>query len=327
MKPKVFITRKISSDVLLELRAHCDVEMWQSEDTPVPKKILEEKMSYVDGVLTLLTEEIDRGLLQGAKNLKVISNMAVGYNNIDIKSATEKGIIVTNTPGVLVETTADLTFGLLMAASRRLIESNRYVMEGRWETWSPQLLTGQDIHGATLGIIGLGDIGQAVACRAKGFNMKILYHNRSRKLEAEEHLDAEYVPLRELLEESDFVCVLAPYTDETKNLIGEEQLKWMKPSSVLINTARGGIVDEEALYTALTTGEIWAAGLDVFEHEPATPDLQPLLALPNVVALPHIGSASIKTRTEMAELAAVNLLKALFKDDLLHVVNREVFNR
>ncbi|PVE64480.1 2-hydroxyacid dehydrogenase [Priestia megaterium] len=323
MKPKIFVTRKIYTEVLLELKKNCEVEIWDQEDVPVPRHILEEKIPHIDGLYCLLTENIDKKLLDEAKNLKIISNMAVGYNNIDISAATEKGILVTNTPGVLTETTADLTFALLMATARRIIEADRYLKEGHWKTWSPNLLTGQEIHGSNLGIIGLGEIGIAVAKRAKGFNMNILYYNRNRKHEVESSLGIHYADLNSLLKQSDFVCVLTPYTPETKNLIDKEQLRMMKKSAILINTARGGIVNENALYDALTSEVIWGAGLDVFEEEPVSLK-NSLLALPNVVVLPHIGSASLNTRMEMARMAACNILQALNGEVPQNLINKEL---
>jgi glyoxylate reductase len=322
MRAKVFITRAIPESALRKIQTMADVEIWESEDTPVPRSVLEEKIEEVDGLFCLLTESIDEELLSRAKRLKVISNMAVGYNNINIEAASKQGIWVTNTPEVLTETTADLTFALLMATARRIVEASDYLRNGIWQTWSPMQLTGQDIFGSTLGIIGLGRIGEALAKRAKGFDMRVLYNNRSRKKETEEKLGIEYVELQKLLKEADFVCVMTPLTPETKGLVGRNELSLMKNSAILINTARGGIVDEEALYEALANGTIWAAGLDVFEQEPL--DLtHPLLSLPNVVTLPHIGSASIKTRTTMAELAADNLIEALESRIPRNVVNHE----
>lgn len=284
--------------------------MWEEEEIPVPREVLEKEIEPVDGLFCLLTEKIDQPLLENAKNLKVVANMAVGYNNIDVDEARARGVVVTNTPGVLTETTADLTFALLMATARRIPEASEYLRHGKWETWSPMQLTGQDVHGATLGIIGLGRIGEAVARRAKGFNMNVLYHNRSRHHEAEEALDLQYVEFDELLKESDFVCVLTPLTKETENMIGREQLAKMKKTAILINTARGGIVNEDALYDALKNNEIWAAGLDVFVKEPVSVKHR-LLTLPNLVTIPHIGSASIQTRMKMAEVAAMNLMCVL----------------
>lgn len=319
MRPKVFITRKIPDEIIEKIEKSCDVRVWEHTDTPVPREILEKEIADADGLFCLLTESINRELLEKAKQLKVISNMAVGYNNIDIEAAKEKGITVTNTPGVLTETTADLTFALMMATARRLIESSDYLRTGKWNTWSPMQLTGQDIYGSTIGIIGMGRIGAALAKRAKGFNMNILYYNRSRKHALEEELNMNYVELEVLLKESDFVCVMTPYSSETRFLISARELSLMKKSSILINTARGGIVNEDDLYLALKNGDIWAAGLDVFEEEPISLD-HPLLTLPNVVTLPHIGSASIKTRLKMAELAAENLLLAVTNQTPKHVV-------
>lgn len=319
MKPKVFITRKIPQEIVEKIEAVCTVDMWEEEDTQIPRDVLENRVQDIDGLFCLITENIDEGLLSKSKNLKVVSNMAVGYNNIDIEAAKQRGITVTNTPGVLTETTADLTFALLMATSRRLTEASSYLRNGDWKTWSPMQFTGQDIFGATIGIVGMGRIGEAVARRAKGFDMKVLYHNRNRKPEVEEMLGVEYAELDQLLQLSDFVVILTPYSKETVDLISERELSLMKPTAVLINTARGGIVNEEALYNALKNNKIWAAGIDVFETEPVHLD-HPLLTLPNVVALPHMGSASVKTRLKMAELAADNLIKGVTNQTPDHVV-------
>ena len=323
-KPRVAVTRKIPDAVLERLRERCEVILWPKEDEPVPRDVLEDMVRDADGLYCLLTETVDDALLAAAPKLKVVSNMAVGYNNIDVEAASRRRIMVTNTPGVLTETTADLTFALLLATARRLVEASDFLRQGRWKTWSPMLLTGMDVYGATLGIIGMGRIGEAVARRAKGFDMRILYHNRTRREEAERTLGVEYAPLDDLLEQSDFVVILAPLTPETRGLIGERELRRMKRTAVLINSARGGIVDEDALYRALKEGEIWAAGLDVFEEEPVKPD-HPLLSLPNVVALPHIGSASVRTRMRMAEMAADNLLDALSGRLPANLVNRDAF--
>jgi glyoxylate reductase len=322
MKPVVYITRKIPEPAIALIREACHLRIWQNEDQPVPREVLESEIRDAEGLLCLLTETVDHALLDLAPRLKVISNMAVGYNNIDVEAATRRGILVTNTPGVLTETTADLTFALLLATARRIVESSRFLHSGQWKTWSPLQLVGQYVYGATLGIIGMGRIGEAVAHRARGFDMHILYYNRTRRPQVEKTLGVHFVPLETLLRESDFVCVLTPYTRETRNLIGPRELAFMKKTAVLINTARGGIVDETALYEALKKGQIWAAGLDVFEQEPVPPD-HPLLTLPNVVALPHIGSASVRTRIRMAVLAAENLLQALRGERPAHLVNPE----
>ncbi|WP_163527859.1 2-hydroxyacid dehydrogenase [Halobacillus ihumii] len=326
MQKKIYLTRKMPNEIISMMAEHCSVEMWPEKETAVPASVLKEKIREVDGLFCLLTETVDRELLDHAENLKVISNMAVGYNNIDVNYATKKGIMVTNTPGVLTETTADLTFSLLMATARRLTEADQFLRAGHWKTWSPFLLTGQDIFESTLGIIGLGQIGKAVARRAKGFNMNVLYYNRSRKFEAEEELGINYADFNTVLKQSDFLCILVPFTQHTKNLISQQQLSLMKDSAVLINTSRGGVVDEQALYHALINGDIWAAGLDVFNQEPIPLD-HPLLDLDNIVTLPHIGSASYQTRMKMARLAIDNLLRGLANEKPRHIVNEELFNK
>lgn len=313
MKASVYVTRKLPDEMVEQLSSQFHVRMWLEEDTPVPREILLKEVEEVDGLLCLLTEQIDAEVINKARCLKVISNVAVGYNNIDVQTAAEKGIVVTNTPGVLTETTADLTFALLMATARRVFEASDYLRSGEWGAWSLMQLTGQDIYGATLGIIGLGRIGEALVKRAKGFDMNVLYYNRNRKPEKEQELGICYAEFTELLKQSDYVCLLLPYSSEVYHLIGEKELALMKKTAILINTARGGIVDEEALYYALKKREIWAAGLDVFEREPVPVD-HPLLTLPNVVTLPHIGSASVKTRLAMAQLAVDNLTNVLNGD-------------
>ena len=317
---KIYITRKLPGEIVDKLSSQFHVKMWSEENVPVPRDVLLKEIEEVDGLICLLTEKIDEEVLSKAKQLKVISNIAVGYNNIDIQTATEKGIIVTNTPGVLTETTADLTFALLMAAARRVVEGSDYLRSGEWGAWSLMQMTGQDIYGATLGIIGLGRIGEALVKRAHGFDMNVLYHNRTRKMETEEQLGIHYREMEDLLQQSDFVCLLLPYSPEVHHLIGKEELSLMKKDAILINTARGGIVDEEALYHSLKNGEIWGAGLDVFEKEPVSLD-HPLLSLPNVVNLPHIGSASVKTRMKMAHLASDNMLSVLTGGEALTPVN------
>ncbi|MBO8173233.1 MAG: D-glycerate dehydrogenase [Bacillaceae bacterium] len=325
-KPSVLITRKIPEPALQILQKHCDCEIWEETDTPVPRDVLKEKIQGKDGLYVLITDRVDAELMDQATSLKVISTMSVGYDHIDIHTASQKGIAVTHTPGVLTETTADLTFALMMAAARRITESERYLREGKWETWSPMQLTGQDIYGKTLGIIGMGRIGEAVARRATGFDMKILYHNRNRNEAAEKRVNASHVSLQTLLKESDYVCVLTPLTPETHHLIGEAELSLMKPSAILINSSRGPTVDEQALYRALKEKKIWAAGLDVYEKEPIGPG-HPLLELDRIVLLPHIGSASIETRTRMAVMAAEDLVAGLTGQKPVHLVNPEVWNQ
>ena len=303
MKSRIFITRKLEEQMVAPLREKFDVRMWEAESEAVPREILLREVVDADALWSVTADSIDREVLAAASKLKIIANLAVGYNNIDLEAAKEQGIIVTNTPGVLTNTTADLTFGLLLATARRMMEAENDVRKGNWTSWSPMGYTGMDVGGATLGIVGMGRIGEAVARRAKGFDMRILYHNRSRKPEAEAEHGFEYADLDSLLKESDFVVILAPFTPETAGLIGSRELGLMKNSAVLINVARGGIVNEKALYSALKDGEIWAAGLDVFKTEPVPID-NPLLTLPNVTVLPHIGSASIKTRLGMMRLNA-----------------------
>lgn len=324
-KPRVYITRNIPQAALAIIDAACRWEQWAS-DEPVPREVLLAKAKQVDGLLTLLTDRVDQELLAAAPSLKVVANMAVGYDNVAVAAATAAGVLVTNTPGVLTETTADLAWALLMAAARRLPQSERALRAGRWQSWKPLEFTGQDIYGATLGIVGLGSIGAAVARRALGFGMKILYHNRRPNPLAEAALGCRYVDLDALLKESDFVSLHCPLTEETRGLIGRRELALMKPTAVLVNTARGPVVDEAALIEALKEGRIWAAGLDVYDVEPIAPD-HPLLQLDNVVALPHIGSASIRTRTRMATLAAENLVAALTGREPPTPVNPEVLSR
>lgn len=308
-KPYVYMTRQVAAEIVERLREVADVEVWP-EDRPVPREVLAEKAKQADGLYVMLTDRIDEELLASASNLRVVATMAVGYDNIDVTAARKRGIIVTNTPDVLTEATADLAFALMMATGRRLVEANRFLHRGEWQSWSPYLLAGQSFYGAKLGIIGMGRIGEAVAKRAKGFDMTILYHNRSRRREAEEAYGARYCGLDELLQEADYVLLLTPLTAETRLMMGERQFALMKPTSVFVNVSRGGTVDEAALYQALVTKRIWAAGLDVFQQEPV-PTEHPLLSLPNVVALPHIGSATYQARNEMARLAAQNLIAVL----------------
>jgi len=259
-------------------------------------------------ILSLVTDTIDARLLEACTpHLKLVANMAVGYNNIDVAAAKRLGIVVTNTPDVLTETTADLAFGLLLATARRIGEAERYLRAGEFTAWGPLLLCGTDVYDTTLGIIGAGRIGKAMARRARGFDMKLLYYNRHRlPLEEEQQYALTYAPLPELLRQADFVSIHAPYTQETYHLIGSRELALMKPEAMLINTARGPLVDEKALVLALQQGTIAAAGLDVFEHEPVVEPA--LLTMENVVLLPHIASASVKTRTRMAIMASENIV-------------------
>ncbi|WP_461202498.1 2-hydroxyacid dehydrogenase [Anoxybacillus sp. TBDG-1] len=309
-RPYVFITRKLPDDIVAPLCDKYDVNMWPHEHLAVPRDVLLQEASRAEALITMLSDRIDEELLKQSVRLRVIANVAVGYDNIDVEAATKRGIIVCNTPDVLTETTADLTFALLLATARRVIESAEFVKEGKWKSWSPLLLAGTDVHHKTIGIVGMGKIGRAVAQRAKGFHMRILYYNRSRNIEAERALDATYCSFDELLEQADFVVCLAPLTNETYQLFNREAFMKMKRSAMFINAGRGAVVDEEALYDALINRHIAAAGLDVFAQEPIRSD-HPLLQLPNVVALPHIGSATKETRYEMMELCCRNVIAVL----------------
>jgi glyoxylate reductase len=296
--------------------------MWP-EELPPPYEVLIEKVRNVDGLLPLLTDKIDAALMDAAPQLRVISNLAVGYDNIDVPEATKRHIVVGNTPGVLTETTADLAFALLMAAARRVAESDRFTRQGLWKTWGPMIMLGQDIHRATLGIVGLGRIGTELAKRARGFDMKVLYYDPIRRSEVEEQLGVEYIPeLTTLLSRSDFVSLHLPLCPETLHLIGASQLAAMKPTAILVNTSRGPIIDQRALYEALKSHQIFAAAIDVTEVEPIAPD-DPLLTLDNIVVTPHIASASFTTRTKMATMAAENLIAGLHGQIPPNCVNPE----
>ncbi|MFJ7731371.1 2-hydroxyacid dehydrogenase [Lysinibacillus sp. NPDC097231] len=301
MKKKLFITRKFPAHIVEPLQEYYDIEQWEEEEVVIPREKLLASVGDCEVLWVTLADRVDEELLVHAPNLKLVTNLAVGFNNIDVNALRKRGIMATNTPGVLTNTTADLVFGLLLATARRIPESERYLREGRWKSWFPMQLVGKDVSSATIGIIGMGRIGQAVARRAKGFDMKVLYNNRRRRHEAEEMYGFKYVSLEELLKQSDFVVIMTPYNNDTVGLIGAEELALMRDDAVLINASRGGIIDENALYETLKNGKLWAAGLDVFEHEPIALD-HPLLTLPNVVALPHIGSASLETRTAMLML-------------------------
>jgi glyoxylate reductase len=304
---KVLVTREIPAAGLRPLEGY-DLTVL-SEAPPARDELLAAAEGSV-GVLSNVTEKIDAEFMDAAGgDLKVIANMAVGYDNVDVEAAKERGIVVTNTPGVLDETTADTAFMLLLASARRLGESERTLRAGDWGWWGPKLFVGVDVWGKTLGIVGMGRIGQAVARRGRGFGMEILYHNRSRKEEAEKELDARYTDLDELLETADFVSIHTPLTEETTHLIGAEELEKMKPTAVLVNTSRGPVVDEGALADALADGRIFAAGLDVYEEEPRVHPK--LLELENAVLAPHIGSGSRETRDGMAVLAAENIVAVL----------------
>lgn len=322
LRPKVFVTRIIPDKGLEKVKEFCTVDLW-TDELPPSREALLEHVRGVDGLLCLLTDRIDGEVMDAAgPHLKVISNHAVGFDNIDIPAATKRHLPVGNTPGILTEATADFAFALLMAAGRRVVEGARYVQEGRWKTWGPSLLLGSDFAGATLGIIGFGRIGQAVAKRAQGFAMRVIYADPL--AQPVPGLEAEQVNLDTLLRESDFVSVHTPLNDETYHLIGAEALAKMKTSAVLVNTARGGVVDPRALYQALKEKRIFAAALDVTEPEPIPLD-SPLLQLDNLIVAPHIASASRSTRDKMAWMAAQNLVAGLKGERLPNCVNPQVY--
>lgn len=307
-RPRVFVARRIPDEGLDAVRAACDMDLWE-DDLPPPRDELLRRVAGCDGVLTLLTDKVDDAFLDAAgPRLKVVSNYAVGYDNIDVPACARRSIAVGNTPGVLTDTTADLAFALLMAAARRLPEGDRYVRAGSWKTWGPLLLLGPDVHGATIGIVGFGRIGQAVARRARGFGMQVLYHDlEPLPPSVTDPLGATYLPLEQLLPRSDFVTLHVNLSPVTRHLINEGTLAQMKRTAVLVNTSRGPVVDQTALAAALRDGVIWAAALDVTDPEPIPMD-DALLGLDNCLIVPHIASASRATRGKMAAMAAANLL-------------------
>ena len=320
MKQKVLVTREVFDEVLAYLGAHFEVEGNQA-DTPFSPEALAQKLADKNGVVCCLTDRIDEALLARCPKLKAACNIAVGYNNIDIEACRRRGVIATNTPGVLDDATADLAWALILGAARRITEAETYLRNGEWKGWHLKQLLGVDVHHATLGIIGMGRIGRAIAKRASGFKMKVLYHNRNRMPgDVERWLNAGYANKNDLLAQSDFVVLQVPYSAQTHHLIGAAELKLMKPTAVLINTTRGGVVDDAALIDALKNGTIRAAGLDVYENEP---DFNPeFLYLKNVVLVPHIGSSTEATRKAMAMLAARNLVAALTTGDAPNRVDR-----
>ena len=322
VKSLVFVTRRLPGGALDLLAQQTDLHLWE-EELPPPRRELLRQAAHCHGLLTLLTDRVDDELLEGAPHLVAVSNMATGFDNIDIAAASRQSVLVTRTPGVLSETVADFTFALLLAAARRVTEADRYVRAGRWKTWGPSILLGRDVFGATLGIVGLGGVGTEVARRARGFGMRIMYYARTRKPALERRYRLTFLPLKDLLRQSDFVTLHAALTPQTRGLIGRRELDLMKESAILINTGRGPLVDQEALYEALKSGRIAGAALDVTDPEPISSD-DPLLALDNLVVAPHIASASVATRGRMAMLAAENLLAALAGRMPKDTVNREI---
>lgn len=325
-KPRVFVTRVIPAVGLDRIREQTDAEVWP-EPLPPPYEVLRDKVAACDGLVSLLTDRIDAPLLDAAPRLKVISNYAVGHNNIDVAAATERGIAVGNTPGVLTDATADMAFCLLIACARRVVEGHLYTLAGKWKTWEPLGHLGQDLLGRTIGIVGMGRIGLAMARRCHGgWGMRVLYHDVQPNERAEQELGAQRVDLDTLLREADFVSLHTDLNPQTRGLIGAEQLRKMKRTAILINTARGPLVDQSALVEALRSGTILAAGLDVTDPEPPAWD-DPLLQLPNVVVAPHIASATVGTRNGMAAICADNLLAGLAGERLPAWVNPEVEGR
>jgi len=323
--PRIFITRAIPNrafKVLTDIFGAESVEVYE-EDRIIPREVLLERVKGVDAVLTMLTEYWDEEVFEAAgADLKILANCAVGYNNIKVDVATARGVAVSNTPDVLTESTADLAWALILGACRRVGEAERYLRAGKWDSWSPNFMLGNDIHGGTLGIFGMGRIGRATARRAAGFNMRVIYHSRTRlEADVEAELHAEYVSFDDLLAQSDVISIHCPFTPETRHSFGADQFRAMKSTSTLVNTSRGPVVDEGALATALHSGDIAFAGLDVFEKEPEIhPDL---LTCENALLLPHIGSATLETRTQMAELAARNIVARLTGIPLPTCVNPE----
>jgi len=318
-KQKVFVTRNIPEKGLVLIRDLYEADIWQSEDPPGRNDLLE-RARGVDGLLSALTETIDATIMDMAPGLKVISNFAVGVDNIDVAAATQRKIPVGNTPGVLTDATADLAFALMFAVARRIVEGEQFVKDGNWKTWNPRLLLGADIVGGTLGIIGFGRIGKAVARRASGFDLHVIYSDPTER----PAFGTTQVDLDVLLRESDFISLHVPLTPITRHMINSVTLKMMKPNAVLVNTSRGPVVDPEALYNALKDHRIFGAGLDVTEPEPLPAD-HPLLSLPNCLVVPHLGSASKETRDNMAILAAKNLIAGLNEERLPNCVNPQVY--
>jgi glyoxylate reductase len=317
-RPRIYVTRALPGDAIERLREHADVDVWR-EDGPPPREEILRDVADADGLLCLLTDNIDAGVIEAGPQLRIVSTMAVGYDHIDVAACSSRGVLVTNTPGVLTETTADFAFALLLAAARRLPEADRAVREGRWTTWHPSFMLGQDVGGATLGIVGLGAIGAAVARRARGFDMRVLYHSRAQRPD-DVDLGVTFAPFEKLLAESDFISVHVPLTSETRHMFNNEAFNRMKPNAILVNTARGAVVDETALLRALESNRIAGAAIDVAEVEPM-PKHDMLLRMPNLLVTPHIASASVATRQRMAGMAVDNILEALEDKTPEHCVN------
>lgn len=321
--PRIYVARRLPQPALNLLSQHTRMTLWPGE-LPPPRAVLMKEVAEVDGLLALLTDRVDGELLDAAPSLRVVSNYAVGYDNVDVPAATARRVLVTNTPDVLTETTADFAFALMLAVARRLGEAERYVKTGQWRTWGPEILLGRDLYGATLGIVGMGRIGRAVAKRARGFDMRVLYYSATRRPQDERPGEFEYASLAQLLAESDFISLHCPLNNDTYHLIDKAALELLKPGAVLINTARGPVIDTRALVEALRQKPIFAA-LDVTDPEPLPAD-HPLIELPNAMVVPHIASATVQTRTRMAMMAAENLLAALRGERPRHLVNPQAWH-
>ena len=324
-KPKVFVTRIIPDEGLDQIRAFCDATVWEDE-LPPPREVLLRETRDCEGLVSLLTDKIDGELMDACPRLRVVSNYAVGFDNLDIPAGTSRGILMGNTPGVLTETTADFAFALLMAAARRIVEGADYVRAGRWKTWGPLLLLGHDVHHATLGLIGLGRIGVEMAKRARGFDMHVLYYDVIRHEDFEQQHGLTYAPLEDVLAQADFVSVHTPLTPETHHLMNGERFALMKPNAILINTSRGPVVESDALLEALQSGRIAGAALDVTEPEPLPAD-SPLVQQENCLVVPHIASASRVTRGKMSDIAARNLIAGLKGEPLPNGLNNEALGK
>jgi lactate dehydrogenase-like 2-hydroxyacid dehydrogenase len=321
-KPKIVITREPPQPALGRMLEECEAWMWE-EDSTMKRDLLLEKVREAEGLHVMLLDQVNEELLDAAPNLRVVSTMAVGVDNIDLEACTKRGIPVGHTPFVVTEATADFSIALMLAASRRIWEGAQFVRAGKWKEWSPTLMIANDVHAKTLGIVGMGRIGQAIARRASGFDMKIIYHSRSPKPEAEQALGVSYRGLDDLLAESDIVIMIVPLTDETRYMIDDAALGKMKSSAYLINTARGAVVDPKALYRALSEGKIRGAALDVTDPEPISPD-DPLLTLDNCLIVPHVATSTYETRAAMGDVSANNLLKGLKGERLQHCANPAV---
>lgn len=319
---KVFVTRPLPGNAINELRKHCDVDL-REEESIISHEELIEGVKGKDALLNILTDQVDSVVMDANKNLRIISNYGVGYDKVDVDAATKRKIIVTNTPGALTESTADLAMGMMISAARRMVEGDKFTRECKFEGWGPSMFLGQDVHGKTLGIIGLGRIGQAVAKRAHdGFGMKIIYNDPKNQEDFNKQFNAKLVDLDTLFKESDFISIHVPLNPHTRKMIGDKQFHQMKKTCVLVNTSRGAVMDQTALAKALKTHRIYSAALDVYEDEPKTP--VELIPLPNVILLPHIGSASLETRSKMADLAVQSIIDYSKGKTPENVVNRGV---